>query len=290
MTPTAITDACDERTNRFAAVNIRCIEDLRTPRKVLLERMYFEGLDVLRCFKGRYRFVLDDAPPIFLGVGEALVIYPGHHVSIEALDEDNRLVYGIFTGDEVEDYFSSLGFYDGMRGKTSSQLTQLTGLRRMCEKPTASSPNARSVIIAFLTDILITFRRDLHGDGGSLVHDAVMQIRSNFQRGIVRLEPLCESLHICRSYLHRIFVQAGLGSPASFVKAEQMRVATSLLRTTKLPISEVAKRVGFVSVAHFAVFVRSRTGLTPTQVRRGKFPLLRPAAKNISSSVSDVMA
>jgi len=59
MTPTAITDACDERTNRFAAVNIRCIEDLRTPRKVLLERMYFEGLDVLRCFNPTFHEVRD---------------------------------------------------------------------------------------------------------------------------------------------------------------------------------------------------------------------------------------
>jgi len=258
----------DERINRFSDLHIRCLDDLTTAAKVILHRMYFEGLDVLRCFEGRFVFTIDDNLPITIGSGEVLVIYPGHYVTIKALDRQNRLVYGIFTGGDVVDYFNSLGFFDGLRGAADAQFESLSELMEMVADPDLSKDDHESVCLSFLTDILITMLHDIRENGDSLLFDALKLIRRNLQRGIVRLEPLCDDLKVSRSYLHRIFARAKIGTPADFIRSEQLRIAVTLLRTTRLPIGEIARRAGFISTTHFATFVRRHAGHAPTEIRR----------------------
>ena len=90
-------------------------------RRVFVDNFYFTGLNVMRCYGGRFGFTFNDREPIELKSGELIVIYPGHYVKIESLEETNRVVYCVFDGPDVEDFFDDLGFFDCARGPTMPQ-------------------------------------------------------------------------------------------------------------------------------------------------------------------------
>jgi len=251
-----------------ADVVIRSITDLKTPAATLTHDLYFEGADVLHCTAGRFRFTIDGERQIEIGPGETLVTYPDHRVTIEATEADNRLVYGIFCGSTVEDYLDALGFFHGMHGKTSAQDESLANLRHLLAE-SKDDPVSNSACLSLLTDILTTLAVDLREQGNALLGDAVRQIRANLSRGIVRLEPLCEQLHVSRAHLHAVFVRAGLKSPSDFIRHEQLRLALRLLRTTQQPVADIARRAGFISMTHFANFMRRHTGKSARAWRTG---------------------
>jgi len=243
-------------------VCIRSMEVLQTAAGVLIEDVYFEGGDVLRCYEGRFRFTLEGREPFVLGAGQALVIYPNQKVTIKALDKKNTLRYAIFDGTGAADYFDSFGFFDGLHGKTSTQQVVFERIKRSVD----AGDNAG--VMSAMSDALVTYAHDLRSNGNALVFDAVRQIRANLAHGAVRLQDLSEALGVSRSQLHRVFAAQDLGSVSEFVKREQLRLALRLLRETRKPIAEIARAAGFLTVTHFATFMKRRTGHSPRDLRR----------------------
>jgi len=85
----------------------------------------------------------------------------------------------------------------------------------------------------------------------------------------VRLTPLYDQLHGGHTALSRAFKEAGLGSPAAFIRQEQLRHVRHLLTQTQKPIAEIADEAGFISLTHFANVVKRLTGKTAREIRRG---------------------
>jgi len=256
----------DERLSCASNVFVRSIAELETESKRLIDDVYFDGLDILRCYDGRFRFSFNDREPVEIGPGEVVVIYPRHKVTIDALSKTNRLVYGIFDGKDVEDYFDGIGYFDCAKGKTSAHYESIKELRRQFERNNAAAGHKRHCL-SFLTDILVTQWTEMRQGNHALAFDAVKRIHQNLLKKQVRLDPLCEQLGVCRSYLHRVFLQAGLGSPSAFVRAKQLRMAEGLLVNTRMSIAEIADKTGFLSTSHFATFFKRMTGKSPAQFR-----------------------
>jgi len=259
----------DSRIDAADNLEIRDLTELKTKAKVLVRNVYFEGGDVLRCYEGRFRFVLDDEKTIEIGSGEVACIYPEHRVTIEALARTNRLVYCVLNGRGVADYLSRLGYYDGMKGTCGSQYESVEEVMRLLREGVYGTSAGRRKCIQYLTDILVTTARDVRRTGCPLVIDAIRQIRENLKNRIVRLDPLCEQLKVSHAYLHRMFVRVGVGSPSEFVRQEQLRLAVNLLRETSMPICDVAEEAGFISTTHFANFIKRYTGKTARELRYG---------------------
>jgi len=260
------TAGIDRRFLAAADVVVRSVADLKTGPKTLTKNVYFEGADVLQCVTGRFRFTLDGERVIEVGAGETLVTYPGHHVTIEALADANRLVYGILYGDSVADYLDDLGFFHGIHGSAELQDVLWDELRKTLR---AGGDDRDTAGISLLTDILVTTAQALRGRENAFLADAIHQIRVNLEGGVVRLAPLCERLHKSRAHLHTAFVRGGLGSPSAFIRNEQRRMVLRLLRTTRLPVAEIARRAGFISMTHFANFMRRYTGKSARAWRAG---------------------
>jgi len=261
----------DGRFDPAAEVVVRSIADVRTGAKVIVDDLLFDGLDLLHCDEGRFRFSFRDHAAVVLEPGEVMALYPGRYVTVEALEKDNRLVYGIFGGRDVETFFDVLGCFDFMRGKTELHYASILQLREMVESPKALEYDWRHTWMSFLADIVTSQVNEMRTASSSqLMFDAVRLIQSNVRKGIVRIEPLCDKLKISRVYLHRLFVEAGLGSPSENICGLQLRQARRLLADPSLEIAEVAKRAGFVSAAHFSTFIRQQTGSTPTALRRNQ--------------------
>jgi len=235
-------------------------------RGVLIRDVFFEGGDVLRCYRGRFRFCLEGCKPIEIGEQESIVVYPGQRVTIEALEKVNLLVYVIFEGRGVASYFDQLGFFNGIHGPTSTQLELFREVKHRFE---AKGAIDHAKLMARLSDALVTYAHDLKVGTNAVVSDAVRQIHENLKNGIVRLVSLYEQLRIGHTALNRAFKSVGVASPAEFVRQEQLRLVKYLLTTTQKPIAEIAAETGFISATHFANFIKRNSGMTAREIRRG---------------------
>jgi len=249
-------------------VTIREIREVRSGRKVLADELLFDFVDVVRCSAGRFRFSFRDHEPVEILSGETLVIYPGHYVSIEALDDDNELVYGFFTGADAVSFFDSLDCFDLMHGKTAAHPHAVAVLKRQIATASYQTPEGRQLVQAFLADLIVTLREEMRTSGHPIVFDAVRLIRQGVrQEGGVRVEEICRALDVSRVQLRRLFLAYGLGSPSAFVQAEQMRFIKRLLADRSLSLADIAERTGFRSAPHFSTFVKRLTGQTPRDFR-----------------------
>ena len=247
-------------------VRIKQMTELARPAGVLFRDLYFECGEVLRCFRGRFRFTLEGRAPVEIAAGEAIVVYPDQRVTIEALSDVNLLVYAVFEGRDVAIWFYRFGFFNGMHGSASAQIELFRDAKRILE--TSDSPDL-AALMRRLSEALVTFAHDLRVGANAVVANAVRQIRENLKNGIVRLPPLYEQLHMGHTALGRAFKNAGIGSVAEFIRQEQLRLVVSLLRNTQKPIAEIAEKAGFISITHFANFIKKRTGTTARSIRQG---------------------
>ena len=262
-----LTVGADERLRNGHDVDVRLVNDLRSGAENVIQNIRFEGLNVLHCFEGRYRIARKGCPVVSLKAGEAFLVYPGHVVTIDALNRSNRLVYGIFTGKNVVDYFNSLGCFDGLHCETLPRQECVLKIRELMKPELYRTASGHDACLAYLSDIVASIVEDARGNGNALVFDAIRQIRANLAKGVVRLQELCDELNVCRSYLHRIFRDAGLGGIAAFIKAEQLQRALWLLRNTDQSVAEIARASGFISTTHFSTFIKKRVGRPPRDLR-----------------------
>jgi len=65
-----------------------------------------------------------------------------------------------------------------------------------------------------------------------------------------------------------LFKQTTGLSPYRYVIELRLERAKSLLRSTELPITEIAQQVGYWNNSHFAVAFHRATGVTPRDFRR----------------------
>jgi AraC family transcriptional regulator len=68
-------------------------------------------------------------------------------------------------------------------------------------------------------------------------------------------------------HFSRVFKAATGRSPLAYVIAERMRLAAVLLRTTRLPVAEIAYRVGYEDVSRFGEHFKREHGATPASLR-----------------------
>lgn len=81
------------------------------------------------------------------------------------------------------------------------------------------------------------------------------------------LETLAGEAAMSPFHFARAFKKATGKSPLQFVLAERLALAKVLLRTTALPVSDVAHRVGYADVSRFSKHFKRTFGATPGAAR-----------------------
>jgi len=96
--------------------------------------------------------------------------------------------------------------------------------------------------------------------------DVIAYFRSHYQKGI-RMKEVAALTGVSREHFTRLFArQMGCG-PAACLRRIRLEAAAQLLRTTDLPVAEVAFRTGWTSASKFDLFFKRRYGVSPRDYR-----------------------
>ena len=86
----------------------------------------------------------------------------------------------------------------------------------------------------------------------------------------IGVDDLAVAAGVSRRMLERRFHAALAQSPGRYLRTERMRAARVMLKTTGLPIHQIAEACGFRSPEYFVQVFRSAEGLSPTAYRGNK--------------------
>lgn len=84
----------------------------------------------------------------------------------------------------------------------------------------------------------------------------------------ISLREIAQKLAISPYHLQRTYKRVTGRSPMEQLHKTQLTAALRLLEEEKLPIHEVAGKVGFRGASHFAVWFREQTGRSPSAYRK----------------------
>ena len=104
----------------------------------------------------------------------------------------------------------------------------------------------------------------------------------------LRLSELAAVAHISPSYFSAVFKRYNGLPPVEYVVARRVRRAVELIRTTDLPLAEVASVCGFNNTTNFYKAFRRVTGRTPASYRNAKgiaSNAVTPGTVNIAHTV-----
>ncbi|OGV47569.1 MAG: hypothetical protein A2017_11390 [Lentisphaerae bacterium GWF2_44_16] len=84
----------------------------------------------------------------------------------------------------------------------------------------------------------------------------------------IDLQELAGSLYISPDYFRHIFKKSLGESPLNYLIRRRLECASELLKSTDLPIGEIARHAGLGNVYYFSRIFRKRHGVTPSVYRR----------------------
>ena len=103
--------------------------------------------------------------------------------------------------------------------------------------------------------------------GNPVVDRAIAYIQSHLSENIT-VDEIAASTGYSRSYFSHVFTQETGMSPYQFVKKSRIESAQQILKTTRLPIQDIAFQCGFNSTANFCYTFRCMTGVSPHNYRK----------------------
>lgn len=101
----------------------------------------------------------------------------------------------------------------------------------------------------------------------AVLHTLTNYIYTNYANKIT-LQDIASSTNISLSKCTRLFNAYMHHSPIDFLNLYRLEIASNLLRTTKLSISDIATQCGFEQQSYFNRIFRKEYGCTPLQYRK----------------------
>lgn len=106
-------------------------------------------------------------------------------------------------------------------------------------------------------------------DGKELLDRLTIITEYNLTSEQFGVSELAKNLGISRSNLHRKVKKEAKCSVSRFICRVRLQKAIEILRTTSLPVSEVAFDCGFHSVAYFSKCFHDYFGFSPAHAKNG---------------------
>ena len=222
---------------------------------------------------GKGQTVIEGAP-VTLDAGELLLLNPGiQHYTLAAQTPRAKMLQ--LRADDLLFDFSGDGF--AQYGGTGVDGNLLRCMYEMLRETTEREMGYEVVCDRLLSIAIVQLLRftqcslTVQGGGGLPVQcGMVQQYIGNHFRENLTLDLIAQRCAINKYYLVHLFKKATGTTPISYLNQRRLQEAEKLLKTTALPVAQIAQDVGFSSQNSFSQSFRRLNGVSPTQYRRGQ--------------------
>lgn len=211
--------------------------------------------------------------------GDIFILLKGMQVEYVASIDDPWEYYWIgFSGSNANEYLNRTSITNSCVAncKENSKIPQI--ILNMCEISKTYNPSRSddilllkelySLLYALIEEFPKPFEykdKELH----TYIQDALNFINSNYMHSIT-VQEIADYVNLSRSYLYKMFIK-NLGiSPQRYLINLRMYKATLLLKSTKLPIGEVANSVGYSDSLLFSKTFSKHFSMSPLNYRNNQ--------------------
>ena len=211
--------------------------------------------------------------------GDIFILLKGMQVEYVASIDDPWEYYWIgFSGSNANEYLNRTSITNSCVAncEENSKIPQI--ILNMCEISKTYNPSSSddilllkelySLLYALIEEFPKPFEykdKELH----KYIQDALNFINSNYMHSIT-VQEIADYVNLSRSYLYKMFIK-NLGiSPQRYLINLRMYKATLLLKGTKLPIGEVASRVGYSDSLLFSKTFSKHFSMSPLNYRNNQ--------------------
>ena len=211
--------------------------------------------------------------------GDIFILLKGMQVEYVASIVDPWEYYWIgFSGSNANEYLNRTSITNSCVAncEENSKIPQI--ILNMCEISKTYNPSKSddilllkelySLLYALIEEFPKPFEykdKELH----TYIQDALNFINSNYMHSIT-VQEIADYVNLSRSYLYKMFIK-NLGiSPQRYLINLRMYKATLLLKSTKLPIGEVASSVGYSDSLLFSKTFSKHFSMSPLNYRNNQ--------------------
>lgn len=211
--------------------------------------------------------------------GDIFIILKGMNVEYMASMDDPWEYYWIgFSGSNSIEYLNRTSIIDSYAVTCTEDSKIPNIILNMCEISKNYNPSSSDdiVLLRELYSLLYTFikefpkefeykDKELH----TYIQEAINFINSNYMNSIT-INEVANHVNLSRSYLYKMFIKNLKVSPQKYLINLRMYKATLLLKNTKLPIGEVANKVGYIDSLLFSKTFSKYFSMSPLNYRNNK--------------------
>lgn len=208
--------------------------------------------------------------------GDIFILLKGMNVEYIASMDDPWEYYWIgFSGSKANEYLNRTSIIESYTAscKENSKIPHI--ILNMCEISKTYNPSCSddilllkelySLLFALIEEFPKPFEykdKELH----AYIQEAINFINSNYMNSIT-VNEIANHVNLSRSYLYRMFIKNLKISPQKYLISLRMYKATLLLKNTKIPIGEVASKVGYSDSLLFSKSFSKYFSISPLNYR-----------------------
>ena len=211
--------------------------------------------------------------------GDIFILLKGMQVEYVASIDDPWEYYWIgFSGSNANEYLNRTSITNSCVANCEENSKIPKIILNMCEISKTYNPSRSddilllkelySLLYALIEEFPKPFEykdKELH----TYIQDALNFINSNYMHSIT-VQEIADYVNLSRSYLYKMFIK-NLGiSPQRYLINLRMYKATLLLKSTKLPIGEVANSVGYSDALLFSKTFSKHFSMSPLNYRNNQ--------------------
>lgn len=209
--------------------------------------------------------------------GDIFILLKGMKVEYMAsIDEPWEYYWIGFSGSNSNEYLSRTSIIDSyaVNCKENSKIPSI--ILNMCEISKTYNPSQSDDILllkelySLLYAIIEEFPKPFEHKDTELhtyIQEAIDFINSNYMNSIT-VHEIADHVNLSRSYLYKMFIKNLKISPQKYLINLRMYKATLLLKNTKLPIGEVASKVGYSDSLLFSKSFSKYFSMSPLNYRK----------------------
>ena len=211
--------------------------------------------------------------------GDIFILLKGMNVEyIASIDEPWEYYWIGFSGSKANECLNRTAIIESYAGscKEDSKIPHI--ILNMCEISKTYNPSCSDDILllkelySLLYALIEEFPRPFEYKDKELhayIQEAINFINSNYMNSIT-VNEIANHVNLSRSYLYKMFIKNLKISPQKYLINLRMYKATLLLKNTKIPIGEVASKVGYSDSLLFSKTFSKYFSMSPLNYRNNQ--------------------